>query len=145
MCALSVCEAAHGDVLHAGRVYIAPAGMQMTVERSPDSGTMICLSDRPGDHRHVPSADVLMLSVAAAFHSQAMGIIMTGMGSDGAQGMSAIRREGGFTLGQDEFSCAVYGMPRVCAEMGILDRVVPVASIPYEILEATRYHKACAG
>jgi two-component system chemotaxis response regulator CheB len=85
-----------------------------------------------------------MQSVAAAFGSLAMGVIMTGMGSDGAQGMSAIRREGGFTLGQDENSCAVYGMPRVCAEMGILDRVVPLSRITHEILLATRYRKTTA-
>lgn len=84
----------------------------------------------------------MMQSVASAFHSQAMGIIMTGMGSDGAQGMNAIHQEGGFTLGQDEPSCAVYGMPRVCAEMGILDRVVPLSQIPREILQATHYRKA---
>jgi two-component system chemotaxis response regulator CheB len=70
-----------------------------------------------------------------------MGVIMTGMGSDGARGMDAIHREGGFTVGQDELSCAVYGMPRVCAEMGILDSVVPMAEIPREILRATRYRK----
>jgi two-component system, chemotaxis family, protein-glutamate methylesterase/glutaminase len=83
----------------------------------------------------------MMQSVASAFHSQAMGVIMTGMGSDGAQGMSAIYREGGFTVGQDEPSCAVYGMPRVCAEMRILDRVVPLSQIPNEILQAARYRK----
>ena len=82
-----------------------------------------------------------MQSVAAAFGSLTMGVIMTGMGSDGSQGMSAIRREGGFTLGQDEQSCAVYGMPRVCAEMGILDRVVPLPRITHEILQASRYRK----
>jgi two-component system chemotaxis response regulator CheB len=63
------------------------------------------------------------------------------MGSDGAQGMKAIHQEGGLTVGQDEPSCAVYGMPRVCAEMGILDRVVPLSQIPYEILQATRFRK----
>jgi two-component system chemotaxis response regulator CheB len=83
----------------------------------------------------------MMQSVASAFHSQAMGVIMTGMGSDGAQGMTAIHREGGFTLGQDERSCAVYGMPRVCADLGILDRVVPLLEIPREILQAARYRK----
>jgi two-component system chemotaxis response regulator CheB len=103
---------------------------------------MICLSDKPEKQVHVPSADVMMQSVAFAFHSEAMGVIMTGMGSDGAQGMNAIHREGGFTVGQDEPSCAVYGMPRVCAEMGILDRVVPLSQIPHEILQATRYRKA---
>jgi two-component system chemotaxis response regulator CheB len=83
----------------------------------------------------------MMQSVASAFRSLAMGIIMTGMGSDGAQGMNAIHRKGGFTVGQDEPSCAVYGMPRVCAEMGILDRVVPLSQIPHEILQATHYRK----
>jgi two-component system, chemotaxis family, protein-glutamate methylesterase/glutaminase len=87
----------------------------------------------------------MMQSVATAFGSQAMGVIMTGMGSDGAQGMEAIHRAGGFTLGQDEFSCAVFGMPRVCAEMNILDRVVPLSRITQEILQATQYRKATAG
>ena len=83
----------------------------------------------------------MMQSVASSFRSLAMGVIMTGMGSDGAQGMSAIHHAGGFTVGQDEPSCAVYGMPRVCAEMGILDRVVPLSQITDEILQATRYRK----
>jgi len=83
----------------------------------------------------------MMQSVASAFRSQAMGVIMTGMGSDGAVGMNAIHREGGFTVGQDEPTSAVYGMPRVCAEMGILHRVVPLSQIPHEILQATRYRK----
>jgi two-component system chemotaxis response regulator CheB len=87
----------------------------------------------------------MMQSVATAFHSRAMGVIMTGMGSDGAQGMNAIHREGGLTLGQDEASCAVYGMPRVCAELGILDKVVPLAQIPQEILQAARYRKTGVG
>jgi len=84
----------------------------------------------------------MMQSVARNFNSHAMGVIMTGMGSDGAQGMEAIHRAGGFTLGQDEPSCAVYGMPRVCAEMGILDRVVPLSRIIHELLLAMRYRKA---
>jgi two-component system chemotaxis response regulator CheB len=83
-----------------------------------------------------------MHSVASAFRSLAMGIIMTGMGSDGAQGMKAIHREGGFTVGQDEPSCTVYGMPRACAELGILDRVVPLSEIPREILHAMHYRRA---
>lgn len=87
----------------------------------------------------------MMQSAASSFRSLAMGIILTGMGSDGARGMNAIHREGGFTLGQNEQSSAVYGMPRICAEMGILDRVVPLSQIPHEILQATRYRKASAG
>jgi two-component system chemotaxis response regulator CheB len=86
----------------------------------------------------------MMQSVAAAFGGHAMGLIMTGMGADGALGMDAIHRAGGFTVGQDELSCAVYGMPRVCAEMGILDRVVPLSLIPREILLAVRHLKTSA-
>jgi two-component system, chemotaxis family, protein-glutamate methylesterase/glutaminase len=141
LCGVSVCEASHGKIVLPGVVYIAPAGSQMTVERIAHSRTLICLSSKLEGQIHIPSVDVLMQSIASAFHSQAMGVIMTGMGSDGAQGMNAIYREGGFTVGQDEPSCAVYGMPRVCAEMGILDRVVPLRQIPLEILQAARYRK----
>lgn len=145
LCTVSVREASHGEVVQAGAVYIAPAGYHMTVGRSTNSQTLICLGFKPENQVHVPSADVMMQSVATAFQSQAMGVIMTGMGSDGAQGMTAIHREGGFTVGQDEQSCAVYGMPRVCAEMGILDRIVPLLQIPHEILRATRYRKTRVG
>jgi two-component system, chemotaxis family, protein-glutamate methylesterase/glutaminase len=69
---------------------------------------------------------------------------MTGMGADGAQGMSATHQMGGLTVGQDEESSAVYGMPRACAEMGIVDRVVPLSQIPNEILQATRYRRTSA-
>jgi two-component system chemotaxis response regulator CheB len=142
LCAVSVCEASHGETAQPGVVYIAPGGSNMTVDRPADSRMLICLSPKSENQIYIPSADVTMQSVASAFRSQAMGVIMTGMGSDGAQGMNAIHREGGFTVGQDEPSCAVYGMPRVCAGMGILDRVVPLSQIPYEILQATRYRKA---
>jgi two-component system chemotaxis response regulator CheB len=145
LCAVSVCEASHGETVRPGVVYIAPAGSHVAVERATNSRTVICLSDKPERQLHVPSVDVMMQSVASAFRSRAMGVIMTGMGADGAQGMSAIHREGGFTVGQDEASCAVYGMPRVCAEMGILDRLVPLSQIPHEILQATRYRKTSVG
>jgi two-component system, chemotaxis family, protein-glutamate methylesterase/glutaminase len=141
LCAVSVCEARQGDLVRPGVIYLAPTGFQMTVNRPSNSRTVICLSIEPENQMYIPSVDVTMESVASAFHSQAMGIIMTGMGSDGAQGMKAIHQEGGLTVGQDEPSCAVYGMPRVCAEMGILNRVVPLSQIPYEILQATRFRK----
>ncbi len=144
LCAVSVCEACQGEVMQPGTVYFAPTGFQITVNRPSDSRTVIYLSIKPENQLHIPSVDVMMESVACAFHSQAMGIILTGMGADGAEGIKAIHLEGGFTVGQDEASCAVYGMPRVCAEMGILDRVVPLSQISHEILQATRYRKACA-
>ena len=141
LCPISIREAAHGEMVHPGVVYIAPAGSHLTVSRLTESRTVIFLSDKREDKQHIPSIDIMMQSTASAFRSQAMGIIMTGMGSDGAQGMSAIHREGGFTLGQDEASCTVYGMPRVCTEMGILDRIVPLGQIPNEILQAASYRK----
>lgn len=144
LCAISIREASHGEVLQPGVVYLAPAGYHMTVERTSASRILICLSNKPDNQQHVPSIDVMMRSIASAFHSEAMGVIMTGMGSDGAQGMRAIHRHGGFTVGQDEASCAVYGMPRVCAEMGILNRIVPLSRLPHEILQATRYRTISA-
>lgn len=80
-----------------------------------------------------------MLSVAEVFRALALGVIMTGMGADGAKGMKAIQTEGGLTVGQDEASCTVYGMPRSCAETGVVQQVVPLMQIPYQILQATRY------
>ena len=145
LCAATVCEATHGDNMQPGFIYIAPAGSQITIERPTPLRSTTCLSDKPENQLHVPSVDVMMQSVASAFGSLAMGIIMTGMGSDGAQGMDAIHRGGGLTVGQDEASCAVYGMPRACAEIGILDRIVPLAQIPYEIINATRYRKTSVG
>ena len=124
-----------------GVIYIAPAGLHLTVHRSSVSKTSLRLSQYPPNMLHVPSVDVMMLSVAEAFRGLAMGIIMTGMGADGALGMQAIAREGGLTVGQDERTCTVYGMPRSCAEIGVLKRVVPLLDIPKQILQATRYRK----
>ncbi|MGA9511190.1 MAG: chemotaxis response regulator protein-glutamate methylesterase [Candidatus Sulfotelmatobacter sp.] len=141
LCSVSVCEAKHGETIEPGMVYIAPAGTHLTVDRG-SSRTTLRLSDKPKNQLHIPSVDVMMHSVASAFRSLAMGIILTGMGSDGAQGMKAIHREGGFTVGQDELSCTVYGMPRACAELRILHRVVPLTEIPHEILRAMHYRRA---
>ena len=140
-CQVPVREAAHQETIKAGTVYIAPAGIHMTVERSQDSRPTICLSPHPENHLHIPSVDIMMQSVAAIYRSLSMGIILTGMGSDGALGMQAIHREGGLTIGQDESSCTVYGMPRACAELGILNRVVPLSQIPQQIMLATRSRK----
>jgi two-component system chemotaxis response regulator CheB len=140
-CQVPIREAAHQEIIRAGTVYIAPAGIHMTVERNADSRAMICLSPHPENHLHIPSVDIMMQSVAATYRGSSMGVILTGMGSDGALGMQAIHREGGLTVGQDESSCTVYGMPRACAELGILDRIVPLSQIPQQIMMATRSRK----
>jgi two-component system, chemotaxis family, protein-glutamate methylesterase/glutaminase len=136
---LNVREAAQGDVIEPGAVYIAPAGRHATLSRRAGRSATICLSDHPAGTLHKPSVDVTMLSVAEAFGRHALGIIMTGMGSDGLQGMTAIRNAGGITIGQDETSSAVYGMPRCCAENGVLQRVVSLPRLAGHILQAVRY------
>ncbi len=141
LCSLTVSEATHREVLRPGVVYIAPAGLHMRVDRVSDTRTIICLDPQPDNYLHIPSVDLMMKSVADNFKGRAMGVIMTGMGADGAEGMKAIHAQGGFTVGQDESSCTVYGMPRACAELGILNRVVPLLQIPAQIMQATRYRK----
>jgi len=87
-----------------------------------------------------------MESVAECFATRSLGVILTGMGADGAQGIAAIFRQGGLTIGQDEGSCVVYGMPRVCAERGVLSRVLPLSQIAPQILQLTRCRmRASAG
>jgi len=141
LCSLEVHEAQAGDLIAAGHVYFAPTGKHLTVRRRSSSEVALHLSFLPCNLVNIPSVDVMMSSVAEVFGPAAMGIILTGMGDDGALGMQAIFREGGFTLGQDQATCAIYGMPRSCAEMGVLSKVVPLADIPRQILAAFRYRK----
>jgi two-component system chemotaxis response regulator CheB len=123
----------------AGTVYIAPAGQHLTISRRATSKATIHLGTIPENSLHMPSVDVMMLSAAENFRSLCMGVILTGMGADGAKGMQAIQKEGGITVGQDEASCTVYGMPRSCAELGVVQRVVPLQQVPEQILQITHY------
>ena len=139
ICKVTVREAIQEEELQPGIVYIAPAGQHMTVYRRGTSKVALRLGRTPEGMLHMPSVDVMMLSVAEVFRSQTLGVIMTGMGADGVKGMESIKREGGFNLGQDEPSCTVYGMPRSAAEANVLHRVVPLQQIPEQILQITRY------
>jgi two-component system chemotaxis response regulator CheB len=141
LCNISVREANAGDVLAPGMAYIAPAGQHMTVIRRGAAKFTLNISPFPEETLHKPSVDVTMLSAAESCSSLSMGIIMTGMGADGMEGMKAIARAGGLTVGQNEATCAVYGMPRSCAEAGVLRRIVPLNNIPKQILLATRYQR----
>jgi two-component system, chemotaxis family, protein-glutamate methylesterase/glutaminase len=141
ICPLDVHEAINGELVEAGHVYLAPAGKHLTIRRRSVSEVVVCLSLLPANALHTPSVDVMMRSVAEVFHSAAMGIILTGMGADGAEGMQAIFREGGRTLGQDQASCVVYGMPRSCEELGVLREVAPLADIARRIIAAVRRRK----
>jgi two-component system chemotaxis response regulator CheB len=152
MCELRVHEARQGEQLRPGTVYFAPGGKQMTIFSGGRDVRSACLSDSPTDTLHKPSVDVMMLSVAEVFGSDALGVILTGMGSDGVKGMTAIRKAGGITLGQDEATSAVYGMPRVCAERGVLQKILPLDRIAEEIVAlfprraaTLKSHAAAAG
>ena len=139
-CSITVKEASRGETIHPATAYIAPAGLHMRVISCfSGSSSAISLDENPSDALHIPSIDELMKSVAQVFHNRAIGVIMTGMGADGATGITAIHRQGGFTIGQDEASCAVYGMPRACARLGVLNRVLPLTDIPSCIINATQH------
>jgi two-component system chemotaxis response regulator CheB len=123
VCPLRVKEAQSGDILQPGRVLICPGNRHMKVRRLPRAD-VVALSDEPRVNGHRPSADVLLRSVAEQFKAQAVGVLMTGMGDDGAEGLGAVKREGGMTLAQSEESCVVYGMPKAAIERGYAIRVI---------------------
>jgi two-component system chemotaxis response regulator CheB len=117
LCPLEVKEAEEGDLIRPGRILIAQGNKHLEIEKK-SLAAIAHLSDAPPMSGHRPSADVLFASVAKAYGNHALGVIMTGMGRDGAENLGAIYQEGGMTLGQDEASAVVYGMPRVAYELG---------------------------
>jgi two-component system chemotaxis response regulator CheB len=127
-CALDVQEAKSGDLLVAGRVLICPGNRHMMVRRMP-RGEMAILSDGPPINGHRPSVDVLFHSVAQEFALTAVGILMTGMGDDGAEGLGAIRAAGGMTIAQSEETCVVGGMPRAAIVKGYANKVLPLDAL----------------
>jgi two-component system, chemotaxis family, protein-glutamate methylesterase/glutaminase len=126
--ALDVSEAKSGDLIIAGRVLICPGNRHMMVRRMP-RGDMAILSDGPPVNGHRPSVDVLFHSVAQEFALTAVGVIMTGMGEDGAEGLGAIKAAGGMTLAQSEETCVVSGMPRAAILKGHANKIVPLEGI----------------
>ena len=124
-CALEVHEARSGDLLLAGRVLICPGNRHMMVRRMP-RGDMAILSDGPPVNGHRPSADVLFHSVAQEFGLLSVGIIMTGMGDDGAEGLGAIKTAGGMTVAQSEDTCVVSGMPHSAIVKGYANKIIPL-------------------
>ncbi len=123
LCGLRVKEAQSGDVLQAGRVLVCPGSRHMTVKRLP-MGDVVVLNDDALVNGHRPSVDVLFRSVAEEFGRLSVGVLMTGMGDDGAEGLGAVKKAGGMTIAQSEESCVVYGMPKAAVERGYATRVV---------------------
>ncbi len=128
-CAVRVKEAQSGDLLLAGRVLVCPGNRHLKVKKLP-LGTVAVLAEEAPVHGHRPSVDVLFRSVAEEFGAQAIAVIMTGMGDDGASGMGAIRAAGGMTIAQSEESCVVFGMPKAAIDRGYVTRVVHLEDLP---------------
>ncbi len=134
LCEVEVKEAKNGDTIGIGQVLIAPGDMHMVLRRSGHRYyVQLGTGEKVSGHR--PSVDVLFNSVAKSAGSNAVGVILTGMGSDGAKGMLNMHNAGARTIGQDEKSCVVYGMPRVAYELGGVDIQTSLQNIPKKILE----------
>lgn len=138
-CPMAVCEAVHEQPIEHGNVYIAPGAHHLQFARH--KGRNICvLSDGPPVSGHRPSVDVLFQSAAGVVGKAAVGVILTGMGKDGADGLHAMRKAGAYTIGQDEGSSLIYGMPRAAFERGAVIRQHPLNHIAEAILDACEAH-----
>ncbi len=132
VCDIKVKEAEEGDRIEKGRALIAPSGLHMKVGKKR---SLVNLDLEPLDLVHRPSVDVLFHSVAGAYGSRSLGVILTGMGSDGVKGMKDIKERGGITLAQDEATSVIFGMPKVAIQSGVVRKVVPLTEIAEEILK----------
>lgn len=131
---LQVREARQGERVERGTVLIAPGGEQQLRVRGDARGYYVSLSNGPKVSGHCPSVDVLFESVAQAAGPRAVGVLLTGMGADGARCLRQLRDTGAHTIGQDESSCVVYGMPKVAHELGGVSEQLPLASIGAAVL-----------
>lgn len=132
-CAASVRQASDGAILEPGSIYLAPGGQtHLEISRSEPARCRLHAADHVNGHR--PSVDVLFSSVARAVGEKALGVILTGMGRDGADGMLAMRRTGAATIGQDEASSVVYGMPKAAFDLGAVERQLPLEQIGSTII-----------
>jgi len=131
---LEVIEAAEGDEMRPGRVLLAPAGQHLSLRRTLDGRVVTALSLRPLDTLHRPSVDVLFKSAADVYGRRLLGIVMTGMGNDGASGAAWIKAQGGTIIAEAQESCVVYGMPRAVIEAGLADFIVPLQGMAEAIL-----------
>ena len=133
LCQIEVREAQNGDRVHPGRALIAPGGKHMMLKRN-GAQYVVEVADGPLVNRHKPSVDVLFRSVAKFAGANALGIIMTGMGDDGARGLKEMHDAGAKTIAQDEASCVVFGMPKEAIKLGATDLTLPLDQIPAAIV-----------
>ncbi|MEO1021337.1 MAG: chemotaxis response regulator protein-glutamate methylesterase [Bacteroidota bacterium] len=134
ICALSVKEAEDGDLIESGQVYIAPGNYHMLIEKS-GARYYTRIKQGPPVHHQRPSVDVMFNSVAEAAGLNALGIILTGMGADGASGLLKMKLQGAHTIGQDEATSVVYGMPREAFKLGAVQEVLPLPAIARSMVD----------
>ena len=135
--AMEIREAQEDDSVLPGVALVAPGDKHLLLRRS-GMRTFVSVKDGPLVHQQRPSVDVLFRSVAHTAGKNAIGVIMTGMGVDGAAGLTEMRQAGAHTIAQDEASCVVFGMPKAAIEMGAVERVLPIKEIPDAILQSAR-------
>ncbi|MBC7962296.1 MAG: chemotaxis response regulator protein-glutamate methylesterase [Steroidobacteraceae bacterium] len=133
-CSMTIREAVDGDILKPGLALIAPGGLHTTLIRQ---GNNIVVKTQPTSNYpqyvYIPSVDLMLSSMAEATNGSMLGVILTGMGSDGFKGMQLLKQKGGVTIAQDEATSTIYGMPRACVEGGVADEVLPLGQIGFEI------------
>ena len=137
-CGLKVQEGADRDILKAGNVYIAPAGKQTQVQRIAGRLALKITTESPIETHYKPSLDVTLLSMAREVGKGVLGVVMTGMGTDGLLGIREIKARGGFAIAESEETCVVYGMPRALIEAGLADRIIPLGDIARNIVECVQ-------
>ena len=139
LCAMEVREAKDGDALYPGLCLIAPGGLQMRVHRDV-LGARVSCKEEDKVSGHCPSVDVLFHSVAEEYKASAVGILLTGMGKDGAKGLLAMHEQGAYTLGQDEKSSVVYGMPMEAYKLGAVSQQGDLQQIAQYLLQKIRFY-----
>jgi two-component system chemotaxis response regulator CheB len=133
LCTMRVREAEHHEDIVAGRVYLAPGHSHLSLERVAGKYRTV-LSQDPPVNRHRPSVEVLFLSAAKYLGAGAVGVMLTGMGKDGAAAMLEMKKAGAYNLAQDEASCVVFGMPREAIAVGAVDEIVPLPKMAERVL-----------
>jgi len=132
---LEVSEAREGDMVLPGHVFLAPAGRHLTFKRRRDGVVVTHLDARPFESLHRPSVDVMFQSAAEVYNDRVLGVVMTGMGSDGKHGAAWIKSQGGVVFTEAESSCVVYGMPSVVVQAGLSDKIVALGDLARAIRE----------
>ena len=136
MSALEVKEAEDGEIVRSSVVYIAPGGFHMTLQKDKLNNVVINISESPDNVLHRPSVDVMLNSVHQIYGKNMLGVIMTGMGKDGLEGIKKLKSTGGHCIAQNEETCVVYGMPRAIVDNGLADIVASLEEIPKLINQA---------